>query len=162
MTDEIKYMRILDHPNLLKMHSVYDYRCYIVLVLEYVNGGTLAERIKAGQVDVNKALCYVHDILESLAYMHSMNIIHRDIKSTNIMFVVQEDPLTGRKGVETLKVIDFGLCGDLTDRSYNSLIHDKCGTLGYLAPELIAKKSKQHFYNSKVDVFSTGVLLYEM
>lgn len=85
-----------------------------------------------------------------------MKVIHRDIKSTNIMFHKQDD------GKEVLKLIDFGLCGDLKDKTEDSLIHDKCGTLGYLSPELIAKKSKKHFYNHKVDVFSTGVLLYEM
>ena len=154
-------MRILDHPNLLKLYSVYDYRCYIVLVLEHINGGTLAERIKSNQVTIDKALSYIHDILESLAYMHSINIIHRDIKSTNIMFSKLKDPLNGNE-VETLKLIDFGLCGNLKDKTAQSLIHDKCGTLGYLAPELIAKKSKSHFYNAKVDVFSTGVLFYEM
>lgn len=63
---------------------------------------------------------------------------------------------------EKLKIVDFGLCGDLTDRSENSLIHDKCGTLGYLAPELVGKKSKKEFYDSKVDVFSCGLVLYEM
>ena len=155
--DEIKYMRVLDHPNLLKMFYCYDYRTYVVLVLEHIDGGTLADKIKANSITTQKALQYTHDILESLAYMHSLNIIHRDIKSTNVMF----KKIKG-ENFETLKLIDFGLCGDLTDKSEKSLIHDKCGTLGYLAPELIAKKSNKYFYNSKVDIFSTGVLLYEM
>lgn len=127
-------------------------------MLEHIQGGTLSDKIKAGSIETNEAINYTQDILEALSYMHSLKVIHRDIKSTNIMFHKQDK----NNGKEVLKLIDFGLCGDLKDRTDDSLIHDKCGTLGYLAPELIAKKSKKHFYNHKVDVFSTGVLLYEM
>ena len=151
-------MRRFDHPSLCKLYDIYDYRTYIVLVLEHIEGGTLSDKIKAGTLEVNEAINYSQDILEALSYMHSLNVIHRDIKSTNIMFHKNEST----NGKEVLKLIDFGLVGDLTDRTDDSLIHDKCGTLGYLAPELIAKKSKRHYYNHKVDVFSTGVLLYEM
>lgn len=152
-------MRILDHPNLVKMESVYDYRVYIVIVLELFEGGTLADKIRNDEITTNDAVNYAQDILNALEYMHSENIVHRDIKSTNVMFHIEE----GDNGkIEVLKIIDFGLCGDMEDQSENSLMHDKCGTLGYLAPELIAKKGKYYFYDGKVDVFSTGVLLYEM
>ena len=60
-----------------------------------------------------------------------------------------------------LKLIDFGLCAELSDHSSDSLLNDKSGTVGYLAPELIIKK-KGDFYNEKVDVFSAGMVFYEM
>lgn len=60
-----------------------------------------------------------------------------------------------------MKIIDFGLCADVTDHSQNSLLVDKSGTVGYLAPELITNK-KGEWYDEKVDVFSAGMLLYEM
>jgi serine/threonine protein kinase len=57
-----------------------------------------------------------------------------------------------------VKVIDFGLCADLTDHGEDSLLNDKSGTVGYLAPELIAMTKQTGFYNSKVDVFSVGIV----
>ena len=60
-----------------------------------------------------------------------------------------------------MKLIDFGLCADVTDHSANSLLVDKSGTVGYLAPELITNK-KGEFYDEKVDVFSAGMIFYEM
>ena len=60
-----------------------------------------------------------------------------------------------------MKLIDFGLCANLQDFSENSLLNDKSGTVGYLAPELITKKKGQ-FYDSKVDIFSVGMIFYEM
>lgn len=60
-----------------------------------------------------------------------------------------------------IKLIDFGLCADLKDHSPKSLLNDKSGTVGYLAPELITMK-KGNFYDEKVDVFSCGMVFYEM
>ena len=63
--------------------------------------------------------------------------------------------------LEEMKLIDFGLCADVTDHSFESLLNDKSGTVGYLAPELITCK-KGEFYGEKVDVFSAGMIFYEM
>lgn len=142
------------------MISTYDYRNYIVIILELFEGGTLAEKIRNGEISVNEALNYTQDVFVALEYMHSNGVVHRDIKSTNIMFHLEKFENGEEK--EVLKIIDFGLCGKMWDQGKDSLMHDKCGTLGYLAPELIAKKSKGYFYDGKVDVFATGVLLYEM
>jgi serine/threonine protein kinase len=104
-------MRRLNHPTLCKLLKVYDYRTYTVLVLEHIHGGTLSDKIKSSSIEIDQALLYTSDILDALSYMHSMNIIHRDIKSTNVMFDVQEN------GREVLKLIDFGLVGDLSDKT---------------------------------------------
>lgn len=155
-------MRRLKHPNICEFYSVFDYRTYIAIALELIPGETLGQKIKKGKIESEAmALEYTQQILEGLSYMHANNIIHRDIKPSNIMFKKETDMFSDQD-YEKLKLIDFGLCGDLTDKSENSLIHDKCGTLGYLAPELVGKKSKTKFYNSKVDVFSCGIVLYEM
>ena len=160
--DEIKYTRLFNHPNMVTCFEVYDYRIYIVLVIEYVDGGTLKTKLdKQGTLTVKEAVGIMQDILEALSYIHSLNFVHRDLKPSNIMFATDKNKLTG-KTAETLKLVDYGLCGNLKDRSPNSLIHDKCGTLGYLAPELLGKRGKDEFYGEKVDVFSAGILFFEM
>lgn len=61
-----------------------------------------------------------------------------------------------------LVLIDYGLCADFTDFSPNSLLHDKSGTAGYLAPELIGMNIIGKFYDERVDVFSIGMIMYEL
>ena len=119
------------------------------------------DRIKNRQISEEFAISVVRQILETLAYIHSKNILHRDIKPSNIMFNKQKDLCSG-KTVEVVKLIDFGLCCDYSDKSERSLLHDKCGTVGYIAPEVIGKKSDSETYNGKADVFSLGIVLYEM
>jgi serine/threonine protein kinase len=135
-------MRRLKHPNICEFYRVFDYKTYIAIAMEYVQGETLSLKIKNKSISSeNLALEYTQKILEGLSYMHSVNIVHRDIKPSNIMFSTYVDEESGQY-TEKLKIIDFGLCGDLNDKSHDSLIHDKCGTLGYLAPELVGKKLK--------------------
>jgi calcium/calmodulin-dependent protein kinase I len=140
-----------------------------VLCLEFIEGTTLSKKIKKHIISEKEALEIIQSILEGLSYMHANNIVHRDIKPSNIMLGEKESPNIGNvfngkfeKNRTFLKIIDFGLCASMTDRSEFSLMHDKCGTVGYLSPELIGKKSKSQFYNGKVDVFSTGMILFEM
>lgn len=107
-------------------------------------------------------------MLEALAYMHSLNFLHRDIKPANIMFKKKlklaeyDDDSAFCQEEEEVKLIDFGLCCDMTDKSEESLMQDKSGTVGYLAPEIITKDSKTEFYDDRVDVFSLGIVFYEM
>jgi len=140
------------------------------LALEFIEGTTLSRKIKKHIISEKEALQIIQSILEGLSYMHNLSVVHRDIKPSNIMLgeCVSVDN-TGnvfsskfQKHKTVLKIIDFGLCADLEDKSEYSLIHDKCGTVGYLSPELIGKKSNKTFYDSKVDVFSTGMILFEM
>ena len=126
--------------------------------MELIQGENLARRIRKNTIHEREALGYIYSTLEAASYIQAQSIVHRDLKPSNLMF--QRNRGT-KHSSEVLKVIDFGLCADLSDRSSESLVHDKCGTVGYLAPELIAKKSKKDFYDGKVDVFSIGVILYE-
>lgn len=68
----------------------------------------------------------------------------------------------GEPFLDIVKIIDFGLCANLLDKSEDSLLNDKSGTVGYLAPELIGMTKQTGFYDDKVDVFSAGVVFYEM
>jgi calcium/calmodulin-dependent protein kinase I/calcium-dependent protein kinase len=129
--------------------------------MEYVNGGTLKNKMEKSTISLKQAVGFMQDIFEGLGYLHSLGLVHRDIKPSNIMFSIEKNRMTGRLA-ETLKIIDYGLIGNLTDKTEDSLIHDKCGTLGYLAPELLGKKDNHTFYDDKVDVFSAGILFFEM
>ena len=159
MVNEINLMRVLKHPSLIEMYEVYDIDNYLALVLENMNKGNLSQRISKGLIPERMAFNILKSILSGLSYMHSKKIIHRDIKPGNIMI---RDPLPNEGTEEICKIIDFGLCASLLDKSEEALIHDKSGTVGYLAPEIITKEGKSTFYDDKVDVFSAGIVFYEM
>lgn len=93
--------------------------------------------------------------------LHRMGIVHRDLKPANIMFTTIKNSFTDQEA-EIVKVIDFGLCGDLKDTSADSLLYDKCGTVGYLAPELLRSKRGGPLYDCKADIFSLGCIFYYM
>lgn len=94
-------------------------------------------------------------LLRVVQTMNKYNICHRDIKPANIMvnFFLKK-PI--------IKLIDFGLCADYTDSSGDSLLYDKSGTAGYIAPEILGLELTGKLYNQKVDIYSIGVILYEM
>ena len=156
-------MRGLNHPNIAKLYDVYDIENHLVLVIEYMNRGNLTKKIKGGPIPEKIAYKVIHGVFEALAYMHRLGVVHRDLKPGNIMFrsCVEAEGGELDPDLEEMKVIDFGLCANLKDHSETSLLNDKSGTVGYLAPELIAKK-KGEFYDDRVDVFSAGMIFYEM
>jgi serine/threonine protein kinase len=98
LLNEIAILRSLDHPNIVKAVETYDYKNRMYLVLELCSGGDLYAR---DPYDENQAKAIVASILDAIAYLHSKNITHRDLKYENIMFA---SPTTN-----TVKIIDFGL-----------------------------------------------------
>ena len=166
---------MVDHPNIVNLIDVYDNANHLILVLELMDGGNLSKMIKKrSSVPEKEAFKVIHGIFEALSYLHRLNIVHRDLKPANIMFKIEDNPDAAnilesdvsdvsdpQETVRVTKVVDFGLCADLTDHSSTSLLNDKSGTVGYLAPELITKK-RGEFYDDRVDVFSAGMIFYEM
>lgn len=76
----------MNHPNIIKMYEVYDIENHVALIMENMDGGNLSKRISKTPIPEKLAYKVLHVILEALAYLHSMNILHRDLKPTNIMF----------------------------------------------------------------------------
>lgn len=95
-------------------------------------------------------------ILEGLKFLHSSNIMHRDIKPENILFD-QKTSLDEGDGSKGLKLVDYGLA---TFQHEKNIIFTKCGTPGFVAPEVINYDEKEPIYSLNVDIFSVGVILH--
>ncbi len=142
---EARAVAALNHPNICTIHNIEESNGSVFLVMEYVEGGTLRNKIPFAKVD--DAIPVAIQIGEALQEAHSKGIVHRDVKADNVML--------NAKG--QAKVMDFGLAklkGSLKLTKTSSTV----GTLGYMAPEQIQGGEVDH----RSDIFSFGVLLFEM
>jgi serine/threonine protein kinase len=143
---EVDLMRRLTHCSVLKVLSVYDADDHVAIVLEYCAGGTLLDYIvRHKRIDESKAREFAVQLLTGIAYCHSKQCVHRDLKLENILLVRPGDVLD-------FKIADFGLAADLEIEKLGR----RCGSKGYLAPEIILSRPQ----TAKIDVFSAGVILY--
>ncbi|XP_063061185.1 LIM domain kinase 1a isoform X2 [Engraulis encrasicolus] len=164
---EVKVMRCLEHPNVLKFIGVLYKDKRLNFIAEYIKGGTLREIIKKMDSNYpwNQRVSFAKDIASGMAYLHSMNIIHRDLNSHNCL--VREN--------NSVVVADFGLARLMVeDKNQDKLSlgnpqgmkksHDRrkrytvVGNPYWMAPEMIHGKS----YDEKVDIFSFGIMLCEI
>ena len=144
---EARAISSLNHPNICTLHDVgRDY-----LVMELVEGETIAARLKSGPIPLKVALLYASQILAALAEAHGKGVVHRDLKPGNIMIA--------KSGI---KVLDFGLAktgpDDLGQDETVTSSHMVMGTPGYMAPEQREGKPA----DARSDVYSFGCVLYEM
>ena len=140
-------MRHLDHGQIIKLYEVYESSQHIYLVLELLNGGELFNKItKKTHYSEKEACTLMKKLLSALDYLHSKGIMHRDLKLENLILKEANNDVD-------VKIVDFGLA---TILSSNDWLFKRCGTPGYVAPEILADEK----YDQKVDVFSAGVILY--
>ncbi|XP_023368113.1 serine/threonine-protein kinase DCLK3 [Otolemur garnettii] len=143
---EILIIQSLSHPNIVKLHEVYETDSEIYLILEYVPGGdlfdALIESVKFPEPD---AALMIMDLCKALVHMHDKSIVHRDLKPENLLVQRNEDKST------TLKLADFGLAKHVVRP-----IFTVCGTPTYVAPEILSEKG----YGLEVDMWAAGVILY--
>ncbi|XP_042354375.1 myosin light chain kinase 2, skeletal/cardiac muscle isoform X2 [Plectropomus leopardus] len=145
--NEIQVMNNLDHASLIQLYAAYESRNDIILVLEYVGGGELFDRIidenyKLMELD---AVVFIRQICEGLQHMHKMYILHLDLKPENILCV---DPVANK-----IKIIDFGLARIYKPREK---LRVNFGTPEFLAPEVI----NYDFVSFNTDMWSLGVITY--
>ncbi|XP_073712144.1 myosin light chain kinase family member 4 isoform X2 [Misgurnus anguillicaudatus] len=144
---EIEVMNQLNHDNLIQLYAAFESRHEIVLVMEYVDGGELFDRI----IDENYKLTeldtvlFIRQITEGLQYMHNMYILHLDLKPENILCISRE--------TNKVKIIDFGLARRYKPREKLKV---NFGTPEFLAPEVI----NYEFVSFPTDTWSLGVITY--
>lgn len=127
---EIQILMMIDHPNIVRLIEVLASKTKIYLVLEWVKGGELFDFIRKNQC-IPEALMrkFFRQIVRAISYCQSKQIAHRDLKPENILICGQN---------ELVKVNDFGLSSLYQDSSYmNNQLYTTCGTVHYLAPEVI-------------------------
>ncbi|KAG0225901.1 spindle assembly checkpoint kinase [Actinomortierella wolfii] len=141
---EIEIQSNLRHKHILRLDSFFHDSKNIYLVLEYASQGELYKRLKKmGRFPEWLASKYIRELASALSYLHRKNIIHRDIKPENLLLGLEGE----------LKISDFGW----SVHSLNKRRETLCGTLDYLAPEMVESRS----HTSAVDLWSVGVLCYE-
>lgn len=155
---EAQAAAILDHPNICAIHEINEDQGRNFIVMQYLEGKTLHERMKEQPPDLAESLAIASQVAEALATAHSHNIIHRDIKPANIMITT--------RGVA--KVMDFGLAKainpgeDITATAETHTLLSNpgtvVGTLPYMSPEQVRGEP----LDARSDIFSFGVVLYEL
>ncbi|CCH59223.1 hypothetical protein TBLA_0B03840 [Henningerozyma blattae CBS 6284] len=156
VTRELEILRKLDHPRIVRLKGFYEDEESYYLVMEFVSGGDLMDFVAAhGSVGEDAGREITRQILEAVAYMHEKGISHRDIKPDNIL-IEQDDPVL-------VKITDFGLA---KVQGNGTFMKTFCGTLAYVAPEVISGKNAatenddRIEYSSLVDMWSIGCLVY--
>jgi serine/threonine-protein kinase len=144
---EIKILAGLNHPNIAALRTALTLDNRLVMIMEYVEGTTLAARVAAGPVAPAQALDYIDQVLSALSYAHKMHIIHRDIKPSNMMLTPQ--------GV--IKIMDFGIARSGNDPGL-TMAGTTLGSLYYMSPEQVQGLPA----DERSDLYSVGVSLYEL
>ena len=143
---EIKLMASLNHPNIAALRTAFTADNQLYMVMEYVEGITMAEKLEHGAIPVSDALNYIGQVLSAVSYAHQQKVIHRDIKPANMMLTPQ--------GV--IKLMDFGIARAGEDRSL-TMTGTTMGSLSYMSPEQV----KGEPTDVRSDLYSVGVSLYE-
>ena len=144
---EIRLLATLNHPNIAALRTALTFDNQLVMVMEFVEGETIANRIARAPISTCDAVNYSDQVLAALSYAHQQNIIHRDIKPANIMLTPQ--------GI--VKLMDFGIARSSQDGSLTST-GTTLGSLNYMPPEQVRGEAA----DARSDIYSFGVSLYEM
>uniref|UniRef100_H2YPH4 MAP/microtubule affinity-regulating kinase 3 n=1 Tax=Ciona savignyi TaxID=51511 RepID=H2YPH4_CIOSA len=144
---EVRIMKHLDHPNIVKLYEVIENSKQLLLVMEYANGGEVFDYLVAhGRMKEKEARAKFRQIVSSVQYLHSKKIVHRDLKAENLLLDADMN----------IKIADFGFSNEFTP---GHKLDTFCGSPPYAAPELFQGKK---YDGPEVDVWSLGVILYTL
>ena len=144
---EIKVLASLNHPNIAGLRTAFRLENQLLMVMEFVEGTTLEERIKLGPVSLENAIGYIAQVLAALGYAHKHGVIHRDIKPANMMLTPEN----------VIKLMDFGIAKSKTDRKLTQT-GTTMGSLFYMSAEQVQGNE----LDGRSDLYSVGVSLYEL
>ncbi len=144
---EIRMLASFDHPNIAQLHTALQVDNQLVMVMEFVEGLTLAQRAQQGAIPQADLVNYMQQVLSALSYAHGRGVVHRDVKPANVM--VTPDG--------TVKLMDFGIARADAEigltRPGTSM-----GSLNYMSPEQVRGGT----VDARSDIYSTGVMMYEL
>ena len=146
---EIVVMKLIDHPNVMRLYDVWETSAELFLVLEYVQGGELFEYLcEKGRLPTTEALGYFQQIISAVDYCHRFNIAHRDLKPENIL--LDKD--------HNIKIADFGMAAWQVNKQ-DGMLYTSCGSPHYAAPEII---NGEPYNGSAADIWSCGIILFAL
>ena len=145
---EIKVLAALKHPNIATLHTALTIDNQLVMIMEYVEGQSLASRLSSGPIPVPDALTYIDQLLGALSYAHQQHVIHRDIKPANMMLTPDG----------TVKLMDFGIARTEGEPTLLTAPGSTLGSMNYMSPEQV----KGERTDERSDLYSLGISLYEM
>ena len=150
---ETKLLKKLNHERIIKLYDVINTKKYLFIFTELCEGGSLKDFIISKYNSSNnyfmkdsECATIIRNIIQGVEYLANNGIIHRDLKPENIMLRKEND-------INSLVLCDFGLAGEILG---NNFIENKCGTLIFMAPEVIMNRP----YDSLVDIWSVGIIMY--
>ncbi|KAM3330657.1 hypothetical protein ACQJBY_027054 [Aegilops geniculata] len=143
---EISIMKLVRHPNVVRLHEVLASRKKIFIILEFITGGELFDKIiRHGRLSEADARKYFQQLIDGVDFCHSKGVYHRDLKPENLLLDSQGN----------LKISDFGLSAWPAQGA--ALLRTTCGTPNYVAPEVLSHKG---YDGALADTWSCGVILY--
>ena len=146
---EITMMKLMNHPNIMRIYDVFEGDKELFLVLEYVEGGELFDfLVNRGRLPPNEALIYFRQIVYGLNYAHTFSIIHRDLKPENILIASLQPPL--------IKIADWGMAAFAPPTLQ---LETSCGSPHYASPEIV---NGEKYQGNATDIWSCGVILYAL
>ena len=147
--NEIDALKHIDHPNVVKIFEFYNSEDAYYLITEYCGGGELFKVIKEKKKLTEIQCAYVmYQVLSAIKYCHKLKIMHRDLKPENILIYKHDE----KNDYYDVKICDFGTSQIFKKGQWQN---QPCGSVYYVAPEVINKK-----YNSKCDLWSVGVIMF--
>jgi len=144
---EIKLVASLNHPNIGALRTALTLDDQLVMIMEYVEGSSLDDRIEQGNLTLSEILTYTDQALQALSHAHQRGVVHRDIKPANIMITPE--------GIA--KVMDFGIAFSGSEQKLTAT-GTTLGSLAYMSPEQVQGGSA----DPRSDLYSLGISLYEM